>query len=258
MRAAAVLHAADCHLGAGSERGAEEDAFVRLLELARRERIDALLIAGDLFDSARVSRDLVLWTGAQLDALSCDVVILPGNHDCLSGGSPYTGGSADWCRSARVITDPDGELIHIATGRIVVWGRPCVDHVPSFRPLAGLPPRPGDALAVVMAHGLFVRGSAEETVRGSPIHEWELDGVDWDYVALGHQGRYRCVRESPPVVYAGETCPGGTQDGSAVLVRAHGGSVAFERCVLPAQPRLPGLDAPRQTRPTGGIIQPAV
>jgi DNA repair exonuclease SbcCD nuclease subunit len=219
----AVLHVADCHLGSTDLHGEEEAAFERIVDLALSERVDALLIAGDLFDSARVSRALVAWTAAQLDRLECDAVILPGNHDALTPGSPYELHRLDaMAPRVQVLTAIEGETLSVAGGKILVWGRPVVDHAPSFLPLAGVPPRPDATFAIVMAHGLVVE--EPETVRGSPIHRAELEALDWDYAALGHWPRYRQVSDSPPAVYAGEL--------DAVIARLHGTSVTVERRAL--------------------------
>jgi DNA repair exonuclease SbcCD nuclease subunit len=216
-----VLHVADCHLGAGEGDGSER-AFARLIDLAASARPDALVIAGDLFDSARVSQATVAWTATQLNRLQCDSVILPGNHDALLPASPYEAHQlVERCRAATVITARDGECVHLAGGRIVVWGRPVVEHAPWFHPLAGVPSRPPRAAAaVIVAHGLFVDHDGEESVRGSPIYRAQLAAAaDWDYIALGHWPRYREVHSDPPAIYAGELAPGMRRRGSAVLVR---------------------------------------
>ena len=157
-------------------------------------------------------------------------MVLPGNHDALLPGSPYE--LHDFvarCNATTVISDHGGELVSLLDGRVVVWGRPVVDHAPWFRPLGGVPPRPRDCFAVVVAHGLFVDDAEEETVRGSPIYGSELERLDWDYVALGHWPRYREIRETPPVVYAGELAGGPRHHGSAVVVSCANGRVSSRR-----------------------------
>lgn len=227
--ALSLLHISDCHLGS-SASGPEEQAFARLIDTALDLRIDALIVAGDLFDSARVPREIVHWTADQLNRLPCDTVVLPGNHDALLPGSPYeVHGFAERCRATTVISDHGGESVSVASGRIIVWGRPVVEHAPWFRPLYGVPPRPRGAYSVVVAHGLVVDHDDEETVRGSPIYHSELDGIGWDYVALGHWPRYREVRAEPPAIYAGELTAGPRHDGSAVLVRFEHGRATPRR-----------------------------
>jgi DNA repair exonuclease SbcCD nuclease subunit len=216
--------------GAAPAFGAEEEAFARLIDLALEISVDGLLIAGDLFDSARVGEAVVDWTATQLNRLDCEAVVLPGNHDALLPGSPYElHDFAARCDATTVISDHGGELVSLLDGRVVVWGRPVVDHAPWFRPLHGVPPRPRDCFAVVVAHGLFVDEDEEETVRGSPIYGSELERLDWDYVALGHWPRYREVRETPPAIYAGELAGGPRHHGSAVVVSFANGRVSSRR-----------------------------
>ena len=215
-----LLHIADCHLGSRPGGGAEEAAFAALIGFALCTRPDALIIAGDLFDSARVGAAVVEWTAAQLDRLSCQTVVLPGNHDALMPGSPYTAhGFAERCGAATLLGVPAGAVVRVAGGRIAVWGRPVVDHAPSFQPLAGAPDRPPrGTVGVIAAHGLFVDHEGEETVRGSPIYRGQIEASRWQYLALGHWPRYREVHADPPAIYAGELAPGARHPGSAVLV----------------------------------------
>ncbi len=84
-----VLHTADWHLGRrlyGKERKAEFQSFLQwLLEVLRRESVDCLVVAGDVFDSAmpplwaqRLYFDF-LW---RLRQTGCRwTVIIAGNHD---------------------------------------------------------------------------------------------------------------------------------------------------------------------------------
>ncbi len=216
--------------GAAPAFGAEEDAFARLIDLALEISVDGLLIAGDLFDSARVGEAVVEWTATQLNRLYCETVVLPGNHDALLPGSPYElHDFAARCNATTVISDHGGELVTLLDGRLVVWGRPVVDHAPWFRPLDGVPARPRDCFAVVVAHGLFVDGDEAETVRGSPIYARELELLDWDYVALGHWPRYREVCDAPLAIYPGELAPGPRHRGGAVIVSCKNGSVSSRR-----------------------------
>jgi DNA repair protein SbcD/Mre11 len=78
MRSATVLHTADVHLGTGTagEDGYEERSFARAIDLAIDANVDAVLVAGDLFDHARVSEDLLGWTAKQLDRAERPVILL--------------------------------------------------------------------------------------------------------------------------------------------------------------------------------------
>src|SRR5437763_13025484 len=87
-RPARVLHTSDCHLGT-SARCSEEAAFERAITRSRDERVDAVLIAGDLFDHVRVSDETIRWTAGQFGRLACPVVVIRGNHDVFEGKSVH-------------------------------------------------------------------------------------------------------------------------------------------------------------------------
>jgi len=188
----------DCHLGTGAASGPEEAVFGRLVDLAVSEDVDAVVVAGDLFDNARVPAQLVAWTAGQLARLGRPAVVLPGNHDhdVLGRLEPETRGL-----DVHIVRDHDGEVVDVPGTAISVWARAMVRHEPAFRPLAGLPPRSPDRWCIAAGHGLVVDGT--DPFRSSPIRAEDLALVDWDYVALGHVHEYREVEAPVPACYAG-------------------------------------------------------
>jgi DNA repair protein SbcD/Mre11 len=229
-RTATVLHTSDVHLGA-DERANEERAFAAAIALARRERVDAVLIVGDLFDHARVSADTLAWTAAQLGSLPCPVVLLPGNHDVLDELSVYRrfDGAA---RPANMlfIDDAMGQLVSIPDTDLVVWARAMPQHEPAYRPFLGLPAAPADRWTIAAGHGLVMEDGSSG--RSSPIFESDLAAVTWDYVALGHVHAYREVREHPtPVRYPGATATSREGRPGVVLVDFVPGTGARPRWV---------------------------
>jgi DNA repair protein SbcD/Mre11 len=215
-RPATVLHTSDCHL-AGHDGGREEPAFVKAIDLAISEEVDAFLVTGDLFDHARVPDWLLDWTVAQFDRLPCPVVMIPGNHDVFDEQSVHHRFTvSERCEHVQFIDVPDGVLVEVPGTDIVVWGRAMPEHEPEFRPLAGVPAVPPDRWSIVAAHGLLME-SDEPTFRSSPIYASDLEAIRWDYVALGHIHRYWEVRNRPtPVRYAGATAS--SLDGQAGVV----------------------------------------
>ncbi|MBA9004803.1 exonuclease SbcCD subunit D [Thermomonospora cellulosilytica] len=82
------LHTADWHVGKvlrGRSRADEHAAVLReLVELARAEDVDAVIVAGDVFDTAAPtppSQALVMQTLMALREGGREVVVLAGNHD---------------------------------------------------------------------------------------------------------------------------------------------------------------------------------
>lgn len=85
-----LLHTSDWHLGQtlyGFERSYEQRCFLHwLLDTLESERIDALLIAGDIFDNPNPSADAQQQFYQFLNAAKqrlpdLDIVIIAGNHD---------------------------------------------------------------------------------------------------------------------------------------------------------------------------------
>jgi DNA repair exonuclease SbcCD nuclease subunit len=216
--ATTVLHTSDCHLG-GGPNAREERAFVKVIDLALRSAVDAVLITGDLFDHARVGDAVLEWTADQLDRLHCPVVMLPGNHDELHANSVHHRfDAAGRCRQAVFIGEHDGEIVTVPGTEIVVWARAMQEHNPEFRPLVGVPARPEGVWAIVAGHGLVMDEGAWG--RSSPIYPSDMDAIDgWDYVALGHCHAYEEVRARPvPVFYCGATASSRNGTAGAMLV----------------------------------------
>ena len=230
-----ILHTADVHLGLdGSDadpqtrqyRDIIHRAFRAVIDTAIQKDVDLLVIAGDLFDSNRPSRDVVDFAVEEVRRAQRPIVMIPGNHDCLHLESIYR--QIDMpaaCPNLHLITQPDGELYRMPDHNLVIWGRGMVEHEPSYRPLAGLPHRQGEAWHVVLAHGFFVEDGASSP-RSSLISATEIRESGWDYVALGHCHTFTDVSQgSVTAYYSGAPgffpqVQGG--DGSVALVQCEG------------------------------------
>src|SRR5258708_20425631 len=86
-----ILHTSDWHVGKvlkGRDRSDEHDAVLRsIIQTARNEDVDVVLIAGDLFESSAPSpkaQGLVMRALLALRADGRQVVVIAGNHDNAS------------------------------------------------------------------------------------------------------------------------------------------------------------------------------
>ena len=118
-----ILHTSDWHLGRTFHGRVLDDAqetFAdHLVELARREAVDAVVVAGDVYDRAIPPIDSVRLLDDTLRRLSdiTRVVLTPGNHDSAQrlgfGADLLREGLTIRARTAEVdrpvvIPDPDG------------------------------------------------------------------------------------------------------------------------------------------------------
>lgn len=208
-----LLHTSDLHICDDIYPEDTLRGFETVLALARQTRADAILVAGDLFDTHRVPPEILTAVLDKLGTSGCPVIILPGNHDIVLFGIRNSTHLPD---NVTIIKQAEGETVHLRDLGLAVWGRPVYDHHPGFRPLDGLPPRPHKGWYVVMAHGIFM-GPGIESYRSSQITPEELAQADCDYVALGHIHLFRDVTQGAATAcYSG--APSGPQPKSVALV----------------------------------------
>jgi exonuclease SbcD len=86
-----ILHTSDWHLGQffiNKSRGPEHHKFIQwLLEQVEVHKIDAVIIAGDVFDTGSppsYARELYNQFVIGMHKLDCQLIILAGNHDSVS------------------------------------------------------------------------------------------------------------------------------------------------------------------------------
>lgn len=214
-----LLHLADVHFDtiyAGRTldlrrrlREAQQTAFERAVDRAIEEPVDAVLIAGDLFDAERLgiaAETALLDELRRLEEADIPVVYATGDHD--PGPARGRAASIDWpgnvhlVRSAEPciipVTDNDGERI----GQVVAVGHP------RAQVSENLAIRFPDADAEVPTVGLLhahVEGAngAEAHNRYAPCTVDNLAQTGYDYWALGHVHRGQQVDPELPAYYAG-------------------------------------------------------
>jgi len=190
-----VLHASDVHIGGTYHRPGHGDhgdlclcPLLAVLGAVQECRPDVLVIAGDLFDHARLGPGEVGSTLDLLAGLSVPTVLIPGNHDVHDDTSPY-GRHEDVVRRSgvRFLDTHDGDHVTLFDGDLHIWGRAMPEHTPAYRPLHGVPHRPSEGWFVVAGHGHHVGDEEPGPMsRSSPITSSDIAGTRADYVALGH------------------------------------------------------------------------
>lgn len=193
-----LLHTADQHLGVKfsgfGEKGkqlrqAVKESLKTLVDLARAEAVDLVLIAGDLFDSNAVSRNLVEEAVAQLKRLPpVPVCILPGTHDCYDASSVYSRPEFLNIPDIHIFTD---EITAISFPRldITVYGKANLSPKGTGSPLAALRKTSETRYHVAMAHGeMAIEGKFSGDYY--PVEPREIAASGMNYVALGHWHRY--------------------------------------------------------------------
>jgi DNA repair protein SbcD/Mre11 len=248
VRAMRLLHTSDWHLGRSLHRAdlrAAQSAFLdHLVEVARTEKVDAVLVAGDVYDRAVPPVDAVeLCEDAllRLNATGARIVLISGNHDSarrLGFGSGLLDKAGVHLRTRPgALATP--VMLGDEHGPVAVYGIPYLEpdavrgELPPVAPGetgdgAGEPPRGhrgvlGHAVrcisadaghrqvrrSVVMAHGWVSGGTASDSERDITV-----GGVgqvpaemfaEFSYVALGHLHGQQTV--APNMRYSGSPLP---------------------------------------------------
>jgi exonuclease SbcD len=235
-----LLHTSDWHLGRSLHRAdlrAAQSAFLdHLVDVARAEKVDAILVAGDVYDRAVPPVDAVeLCEDAllRLHDTGARIVLISGNHDSarrLGFGSGLLEKAGVHLRTrpgalARpvVLEDADGPVAvygvpYLEPDAVRAELPPSQDEIP--RGHAGVlghavaciradADARGIARRVVMAHGWVSGGAASESER-----DISVGGVGqvpaelfagFGYVALGHLHGQQTV--APQMRYSGSPLP---------------------------------------------------
>ena len=190
-----ILHTSDVHLdnniGGPGEESHAQLGFIRVIDRALELEVDLFLLAGDLFDDNRVNESCFEFVNTQLARLTCPVVMVAGNHDCLTDHSVYhrydPTGAGD---HVRFIRDEPGATTEFPELGLTVWGRGIVDHHTDNQPLEYVPPRNSQHWYVGVTHGYY----AEQAIMcSSLITHAEIESSGLDYLALGHFHAYQLI-----------------------------------------------------------------
>jgi len=222
-----ILHTSDLHLdGVGDEAC---DSLVAVVDLAISQRVDMVIIAGDLFDHNRIEGTLVDFVVEQLRRLPVPVVILPGNHDCLIPGSVYEKSGFQDDNNIHLFKSPQGEVLELPELGVSLWGK-CIDTYDiDVLPLEGMPqPEQDGHWHVAVGHGYYVDGETP-VFPSYHIYPEEVINSGWDYIALGHLPMFRGVCYEPVTYYCGSPV---MSDSIALVELDDDVGVRVTRCML--------------------------
>lgn len=186
------LHTADWQMGmkalqAGEKakevRGKRFDTATRVAELAKREGVEFVILAGDLFEHHDVDDTVVRKTVAVLDIFApIRVFVLPGNHDPLVAGGVWDRQS--WRRAEDHVTLLREAAEEEVRGGVALYPAPLKQKQSTLDPTAWMPARAaGDGrIRIGIAHGAL-NVVPERT--NFPIAATRVDEAGLDYLALG-------------------------------------------------------------------------
>jgi DNA repair exonuclease SbcCD nuclease subunit len=192
-----VLHTSDVHLGKAFEqfgsfgrdlRSQIKETFRKVLELAARERVEAVLLCGDIFDSDRVSpADLKFFMDAVSSIQPVGVFLLPGTwtHDSLHQKAIYRSQQfrSDKPDNVHIFTKETVETVKLAGGRLAIHGRAVLPD--SGNPLQGVTPDPHAEFNVFLLHTGIALPQIPEERHGCLLKREHVEDCGLSYLAMG-------------------------------------------------------------------------
>jgi DNA repair protein SbcD/Mre11 len=287
------LHTSDWHVGKalrGRSRATEHEAVLgEIAGIARREAVDLVIVAGDLFDSATPSPDAerIVYRGLlDLAEGGRSVIVVAGNHDSaqrLGAVAPLS--EASGIHVAAAVRPPgDGGVVEVAAGgeraQVALLPFPSQRYVVTadmllsgdaadahaayadrvVRILGALTERfRADTINLVVAHLMVMGGTMGGGERGAhTVFDYWVPATAFpasaQYVALGHLHRRQQLAGPAPLHYCGSPLQldfGETANDPAV-------NLVDVRPGLPADVRTVVLTAGRRLRTLRGTLADVV
>lgn len=168
------------------------DVLVDILRRAAEWPADVVLVAGDLFEHDRVTRDTVgFLQEAFANAAPVPICIAPGNHDPCVPGSPYMG---DWPDNVHVFRDPEWRSHALADCPVTVHGFGFDGREISNNPFGRLEIPQDGRLHVAVAHGSEMGALPPEKGAYAPFSAADAAAEGLTYLALGHYHGLKAIK----------------------------------------------------------------
>lgn len=207
------LHTADWQIGrqygqfetedAALLAEARFDAVARIAALAAERQVDAVLVAGDVFDTQGVSDRTIRRLFAALAVYAGPWVMIAGNHDAALADSVWSRAAQLGCIPPNVRVPPRPGVVDLAAQNLAVLAAPLTqrhtydDVTQAFDAMESEPGR----IRVGLAHG-SVAGRLPDTIDATnPIAPDRASRARLDYLALGDW--HGCLSIDERTWYAG-------------------------------------------------------
>ena len=229
-----ILHAADFHLDsafaqlpvekARQRRRESRDILDALAELAQREAVDLVLLAGDLFDGEQVYPETIERLQNALERMACPVFISPGNHDPYTPRSPYA--VKAWPENVHIFKNEEPAAVELEQLGCVVYGAAFTQSHRQSEALRAFSVPTDGRIHLMCLHGAV---NEPESDYGCVRLE-QIAGSGLDYLALGHIHQYSGSQSAGSSVWCYSGCPEGRgfdelDDKGVVLADVEKGSV---------------------------------
>jgi len=213
MKNIKLIHTSDLHLGTTFKVLCDksklhridcQNVFTNIIDLCIKEKVNALLIAGDLFDTPEPQKSLVKFVINEFERLKDEkisVFISSGNHDPYKNGGVWL----EYKFPSNVIIFSSIDLEPKEIDGFTIYGLAYTND--TKEPLKGFKADDSDTFKVGLIHGSTTNINWEEEPEAGyrRITKTELDSCKLDYIALGHFHDVLEIKSKAKCFYSG--CP---------------------------------------------------
>lgn len=199
------IHAADFHLDsafgslpakqAAARRWDSRELVERLSVYVREHHINAVLLAGDLFDSGSAYRETGEQLASVLGRMPARVFIAPGNHDWYGPGSPWM--RVTWPDNVVIFREDHLTAVEVPEWNAVFYGAAFTGPERRTGFLRGFTAPQDGRIQIGVLHGEPDVGEP----RYAPIRKEEIASCGLHYLAMGH-----VHKRSEPMRIGGTVC----------------------------------------------------
>lgn len=239
-----ILHTADIHIGIQfknlCEKGSEQrrqikDTFVKVIDTALSEKVDLVLISGDIFDSNRQAQKEIDFFVEQLRKLNnkdIPVFLIGGTHDPVSNESVLRRCRTDGELKNVYLFDDNLPFVRLPGLDLTVYGFSLPSNKGTKSPVKMLSKDGRSTYNVGIIHGSFDIGKVGKDDWVFNADEIENSGLN--YIACGHWHSYfEIPTKKTKAVYSGSPeliALGESDSGNIVLVNIDSsGKTTFEK-----------------------------
>lgn len=200
---AKIIHTADIHLDstftslspdvAKQRRAGQRTLVSKIIDIANEENVDAIIIAGDLFDSYPIYTETAESLLRDFSRTRASVFITPGNHDPYTFDSPYK--TLNFPENVYIFTENTLTSTELPSAKLRIFGAAYASENLEGRILKDFKAPDDDFTNIVILHSHL-----SCTEKYCPVSVDEISGCGADFVALGH------IHMPTEIRKAGRTC----------------------------------------------------
>lgn len=179
--------------------------FSAIISMAKENKIQILLMAGDLFDNASVSPETISLMQKRFDEIpEIKVFISPGNHDPIGEKSYYN--IVKWPSNVYIFKNQVAK-VELEELNTVVYGYGFAGKYEKGCLLKDFRVENHNKINFMVMHGEVVKGEVESIYNAIRVQHIENSGLD--YLALGHVHSFSGINKIGTTYWSYSGCPEG-------------------------------------------------